>query len=109
MVAANPKTTKRTPKKLPRRSPAKPLIGLGGIDSGRAYSLAEFRAITGMSRQKLSRLRRQENGPLIRDAGGTPMILGSDWLDFLRNQPQHVSKPRGPGGPGKKKADASVA
>lgn len=75
-----------------------PVMVVGGIDANRAYSVPEFMAITRVTRQALSRMRREENGLVIRDCGGSPQILGQDWLDYLERAPRHVAKQRRPAG-----------
>jgi hypothetical protein len=62
------------------------------IDPKRAYTVAEFLEITGISREKLSRMRRA--GLVVRDTG-VPTILGSDWVEYCRNAPVALPKRRG--------------
>ena len=71
---------------------------VGGIDPSRTYCIPEFMAITRVTRQALSRMRREANGLVVRDAGGSPQILGQDWLDYLSRAPKHIAKQRRPAG-----------
>jgi hypothetical protein len=48
--------------------------------------------IAGINHSKLKRLR--DDGLLVRDAG-RPFILGSDWLEFLKDRPPYVFTRRG--------------
>ena len=82
------------PKKKRKARVYQPFVIVGGIDPHRTYALHEFLAITHMTRQRLSLIRRQENGLIVRDAG-VPTVLGRDWLDFVARQKPHVAKPRG--------------
>jgi hypothetical protein len=66
----------------------------GGIDPNKAYALNEFLKVAAISRQSLSDLRKL--GLVVRDTGsGTPTMLGSDWIEFVKTRPAHVPKPRG--------------
>jgi len=93
----NPKLA--TLQKPKRKSPnILPIVIVGGIDPKRTYSVPEFMAITRVTRQALSRMRRKENGLVVRDCGGSPQILGQDWLDFCERAPKHIAKQRRTGG-----------
>jgi len=72
-----------------------------GIVSGKSYKLNDFLRILGFRWRHVARLR--EAGLVIRDAVGQPVILGSDWNEFVRNCPPHVPRRRGPGRPPKSK------
>lgn len=63
-----------------------------GINPKQVYTVTEFLKITGISRDRLSKMRRK--GLVVRDAG-VPTILGADWVEFCKNAPVAQSKPRG--------------
>jgi hypothetical protein len=90
-----PTNQKRRGKKTGRPRTPKPSAIIGGIDPHHAYPVHEFLVIARMTRQTFSRIRRQENGLIVRDAG-VPTVLGQDWLDFVARQQPHVAKQRRP-------------
>ena len=99
MIAKNHRQDEKAKAKLKRRSPnILPIVIAGGIDPNRTYCIPEFMAITRVTRQALSRMRRQADGLIVRDAGGSPQILGKDWLDFLARAPKHIARQRRPSG-----------
>jgi len=73
-----------------------PVEVIGGIAPDRAYSLPEFRAITGLTRQALSRARKRDFHPLMIRDGETPTVLGKDWIEFLEASPPHQARTRRP-------------
>ena len=84
-------------KNTKKRSKPKAGPSASKIEPGRVYSLREFMAITGISRQSLSRIRQTEDRPdglVVRDAG-MPTIRGDDYLKFVENAPAYKPKLRG--------------
>jgi hypothetical protein len=68
-------------------------VSTSSIDPKKTYSVSEFSQITGISRQKISQMRR--NGLVIRDLAGVPVINGKDFLAFAEESEPYQPKLRG--------------
>lgn len=80
-----------SPRKRPKMIIAQPRTGSGIISFDCAYTIDAFCREVGVSRGRLSDMRRR--GLKIREDGKYRIVLGSDYLDWLKTLPDGQTQP----------------